>query len=82
MLEIPNGVYSALHLAILRFKDFDLQSRLYENLKIELVHKFIIFLYTYNLITKSNLGFKEGDFPEAEFYSKNCLRMVISGIAI
>ena len=78
MLEIPQGVYSALHLAILRFKDIDLQSKLYENLRKSCigsqVHYMPVHLQPYY---KSHLGFKEGDFPESEYYSKTCLSLPI-----
>ena len=76
MIEIPDGVYSALHLAILRFKEFDLQSKLYENLRKSSigtqVHYIPVHLQPYY---KNNFGFKEGDFPESEYYSKTCLSL-------
>ena len=78
MLEIPQGVYSALHLAILRFKDIDLQLKLYENLRKSCigsqVHYMPVHLQPYY---KNHFGFKEGDFPEAEYYSKTCLSLPI-----
>ena len=76
MIEIPKGVYSALHLAILRFRDINLQSKLYETLRKysigSQVHYIPVHLQPYY---KSHFGFKEGDFPQAELYSKTCLSL-------
>ena len=82
MLEIPKGVYSALHLAILRFKDLDLQSRLYQNLRKSYIGSQVHYIPVHlQPFYKSNFGFKEGDFPEAEYYSKTCLSLpIFSGI--
>ncbi len=76
MLRIPKDVFSALHLAVLRFKDFNLQNTLYENLKKSLIGTQVHYMPVHlQPFYKKNFGFKEGDFPESEFYSKTCLSL-------
>ncbi len=76
MLSIPEGIKSALHLAVLRFEKIDLQIDLYSKLREALigtqVHYLPVHLQPYY---KKNLGFKEGDFPESEKFSKTCLSL-------
>jgi len=76
MLSIPEGVKSALHLAVLRFERIDLQKELYSKLRDALigtqVHYLPVHLQPYY---KNNFGFKEGDYPESEKFSKTCLSL-------
>ena len=76
MLKIPKGVKSALHLAVIRFEKVDFQLKFYNYLKKNYigtqVHYMPVHLQPYY---KNSFGFKEGDFPESEFFSKTCLSL-------
>ena len=76
MLKIPKDVKSALHLAVIRFEKVDFQLKFYNYLKKNYigtqVHYMPVHLQPYY---KNSFGFKEGDFPESEFFSKTCLSL-------
>ena len=71
-LQIPKNVYSSVHLAIIQLINIDqndhriIFSKLRsENIGVQL-HYLPVHLHPYY----KALGFKEGDFPVAEYYSK------------
>ena len=75
LLEIPKGCYSSLHLAVIRLnnKNKEFHLNVFMSLKSKgigvQVHYHPIHLQPYY----RDLGFKKGDFPEAEFYSNNAI---------
>ena len=74
MLDIPANVTSSIHLAIVSLKIYNpkIHREIFEELQKKgigvQVHYIPVHLHPYY----RNLGFKEGDFPNAERYSKNC----------
>jgi len=76
MLSIPKGVYSALHLAVLRFERIDLQNELYCKLREALIGTQVHYMPVHlQPFYKKIFGFKEGDYPESEKFSKTCLSL-------
>jgi dTDP-4-amino-4,6-dideoxygalactose transaminase len=77
LLEIPEGVYSAVHLAIIRLTDSDpaQHRRVFEGLRAAGIgvqlHYSPVHLQPYY----RQLGFAEGDFPEAEAYGLNAISL-------
>ena len=77
LLEIPPGVSSALHLAVIRLHETDPQHhrRVFEGLRAAGIgvqlHYSPVHLQPYY----RRLGFAEGDFPEAEAYSRNAISL-------
>lgn len=77
LLEIPNDCYSALHLAVIRLnnKSPELHKKLFEDLRANLIgvqlHYSPVHLQPYY----RKLGFKDGNFPEAEAYAKNAISL-------
>jgi len=75
LLEIPKDVKSSIHLAIIRLKDKDpnFHRKIFTELrKMNIgvqIHYLPVHLHPYYI----KLGFKEGDFPKAEFHSRNCI---------
>jgi UDP-4-amino-4,6-dideoxy-N-acetyl-beta-L-altrosamine transaminase len=77
LLEIPQGVHSALHLAVIRLEDPSPahHRRVFEGLRaggigVQL-HYSPVHLQPYY----RRLGFQEGDFPEAEAYASNAISL-------
>ncbi len=78
-LEVPKGVESAYHLAIIRLDNRDdiFHRKIFDclrsnNIGVQL-HYTPVHLQPYY----RNLGFTQGDFPEAESYSKNAISLPI-----
>lgn len=77
LLEIPPGVNSALHLAVIRLHDADFQhhSSVFEGLRAAgigvQVHYSPVHLQPYY----RRLGFADGDFPVAEAYARNAISL-------
>jgi UDP-4-amino-4,6-dideoxy-N-acetyl-beta-L-altrosamine transaminase len=77
LLEIPPNVSSSLHLAVIRLHDKDPQHhrRVFEGLRAANIgvqlHYSPVHLQPYY----RRLGFSEGDFPEAEAYSRNAISL-------
>ena len=76
-LEIAPNTYSSVHLAIIRLDNKDplFHRKLFmglrdANIGVQL-HYLPIHLHPYY----KKLGFKEGDFPESEFYAKNAISL-------
>jgi len=74
-LTIPSNVLSSVHLAILEISNNDefLHKKIFENLRLKKIgvqlHYSPVHLQPYY----RNLGFKEGDYPNSEKYSKSYL---------
>lgn len=73
MNKIPEGIYSSLHLAILRFEYFEWQEILYENFRKYGVGTQVHYMPVHLQPFYKKLGFKEKDFPNAENFSKTIL---------
>jgi dTDP-4-amino-4,6-dideoxygalactose transaminase len=77
LLEIPQTVSSALHLAVIRLNDTDPEHhrRVFEGLRAAGIgvqlHYSPVHLQPYY----RRLGFAEGDFPEAEAYARNAISL-------
>tara|TARA_Y100000589_G_scaffold331148_1_gene383458 strand:- start:922 stop:2094 length:1173 start_codon:yes stop_codon:yes gene_type:complete len=77
ILKIPKEVNSSIHLAIIRLenKDPSYHKNLFNKLRTSgigvQIHYTPIHLHPYY----RKFGFSEGDFPEAEFYSKNAMSL-------
>ena len=77
LLEIPEVVHSAVHLAVIRITDADpaQHSRVFEGLRAAGIgvqlHYSPVHLQPYY----RQLGFAEGDFPEAEAYGLNAISL-------
>jgi len=77
ILEIPEDVCSALHLAVIRLDDPDSvhHRRLFEGLRAASIgvqlHYSPVHLQPYY----RRLGFAEGDFPAAEAYASNAISL-------
>jgi UDP-4-amino-4,6-dideoxy-N-acetyl-beta-L-altrosamine transaminase len=77
LLEIPPNVSSALHLAVIRLHETDLQHHrhVFEGLRAAGIgvqlHYSPVHLQPYY----RRLGFSEGDFPEAEAYARNAISL-------
>ena len=73
LMEIPKDVKSSVHLGIIRFLNYDpiIHRLIFEDLISNgigvQVHYIPVHLQPYY----KELGFKEGDFPNSEFYAKN-----------
>ena len=76
-LEIPNGVQSSVHLGVIRFNNKDpiFHKNVFDNFRKNnigvQVHYTPIHLHPFY----RKMGFKIGDFPESELYSKNALSL-------
>ena len=73
MLTIPSGVYSALHLAVLRMEDVNLQKLLFKKFRDEGIGTQVHYMPVHLQPFYKQFGFKEGDFPNSEIYSKTSL---------
>ncbi|MBI96480.1 UDP-4-amino-4,6-dideoxy-N-acetyl-beta-L-altrosamine transaminase [bacterium] len=79
LLEIPLNVYSSLHLAIIRLNNSNpsFHSNIFNGMRSfgigVQVHYTPVHLQPYY----RQFGFKEGDFPESEKYSKSCFSIPI-----
>ena len=73
MLTIPSGVYSALHLAVLRMEDVNLQKLLFKKFRDEGIGTQVHYTPVHLQPFYKQFGFKEGDFPNSEIYSKTSL---------
>ncbi len=77
LLSIPKGVSSSVHLSIilLSCNDIDIHRKIFEEMRSKGIwvqlHYYPIHLQPYYI----NLGFKKGDFPEAENYSSKALSL-------
>ncbi len=71
MIDIPNNVFSALHLAIVKLEEKYNYYKVFNHMRSSGIgvqlHYLPVHLHPYY----KNLGFKEGDFPESEKYSKS-----------
>ena len=83
LLEVPDDVFSSFHLAVIRFADSSSvhHLRVFEGLRAAnigvQVHYTPVHLQPYY----RRMGFREGDFPEAEAYSSNALSLPLSRFA-
>ena len=77
MLDIPTGVYSSLHLAVLRFENLNIQSFLFKNLRDNGIGTQVHYTPIHLQPFYSRFGFKEGDYPNSEKYSKSSLSIPI-----
>ena len=73
MLTIPSGVYSALHLAVLRMDDVNLQKLLFKKFRDEGIGTQVHYTPVHLQPFYKQFGFKEGDLPNSEIYSKTSL---------
>ncbi len=73
MLKIPSGVYSALHLAVLRMEDKKLQNGLFEEFRKNGIGTQVHYTPVHLQPFYRQFGFKEGDYPNSEMYSKTSL---------
>ena len=71
--KIPEGIYSSLHLAILRFENYEYQEILFENFSKYGVGTQVHYMPVHLQPFYKSLGFKEKDFPNAENFSKSIL---------
>ncbi len=79
ILKIPENVYSAFHLLIIRLnnKDEDFHRRVFTELRKHDIGVQLHYLPVHLQPYYKNLGFKVGDFPNAEFYAKNAISLPI-----
>tara|TARA_Y100001968_G_C19400570_1_gene740794 strand:- start:850 stop:1914 length:1065 start_codon:yes stop_codon:yes gene_type:complete len=79
LLEVPNNIKSSYHLAIIRLhnKNEEFHKYIFDNLRAHnigvQVHYTPVHLQPYYI----DLGFSNGDFPQAEDYSKNAISLPI-----
>ena len=76
-LVIPEGVISALHLAVIRLQDPspDHHRRVFEGLRAAGIGVQLHYTPVHLQPYYRRLGFKEGDFPEAEAYASNAISL-------
>ncbi len=79
LLQIPNGVFSSLHLVVIRLLESDSEHHrtVFEGLRksgigVQL-HYHPVHLQPYY----RRMGFEEGDYPEAESYARNAISLPI-----
>ena len=79
ILEIPKNVYSALHLMIIRLNNSDeeFHRSVFKELRNHDIGVQLHYLPVHLQPYYKNLGFKVGDFPNAEFYAKNAISLPI-----
>lgn len=79
LLEIPENVYSALHLAVIRLQDQtpDCHRALFEKLKIAGVGVQLHYIPVHTQPYYRNLGFKFGHFPQSELYASDAISLPI-----
>ena len=73
LMEIPNDVFSAVHLGIIRFLNYDplIHKSIFEDLKFNGIGVQIHYIPVHLQPYYQKLGFKEGDFPNSEYYANN-----------
>ncbi len=77
LIEVPNNVYSAFHLAIIKLKNKSIHKRVFtgmreNNIGVQL-HYSPVHLQPYY----KKLGFKKGDFPQSEDYASRAFSLPI-----
>lgn len=79
ILKIPKNVYSAFHLIIIRLDNIDAKfhSRVFKELRNHDIGVQLHYLPVHLQPYYQKLGFKVGDFPNAEFYAKNAISLPI-----
>ena len=77
ILKIPSGTISSVHLAIIRFKHFDptLHSNIFNGMRKNNIGVQLHYLPVHLQPYYRNVGYKEGDFPEAEKYALNSMSL-------
>ena len=77
LLEIPQDVSSSLPLAVIRLADPspDHRRRVFEGLRPSGISVQLHYTPVHLQLYSRRLGFREGDFPEAEAYASNAIRL-------
>jgi len=77
MLEIPQDVSSSLHLAVIRLADPtpEHHRRVFEGLRAAGIGVQLHYTPVHLQPYYRRLGFKDGDFPEAEAYASNAISL-------
>ncbi len=73
LMEIPKDVFSAVHLGIIRFLNYDplIHKSIFKDLKNNGIGVQIHYIPVHLQPYYKKFGFKEGDFPNSESYAKN-----------
>ena len=79
LLEIPQDVTSSLHLAVIRLADPrpDHHRRVFEGLRAAGIGVQLHYTPVHLQPYYRRLGFREGDFPEAEAYATNAISLLL-----
>ena len=79
ILKIPKNVYSAFHLIIIRLNNCDaaFHSKVFQEFRNHDIGVQLHYLPVHLQPYYQKLGFKVGDFPNAEFYAKNAISLPI-----
>ena len=77
LLEIPQGVYSALHLAVIRLDNTSPMHhrKVFDGLRSAAIGVQLHYTPVHLQPYYRRLGFQEGDFPEAEAYATNAISL-------
>ena len=76
-LTIPSNVYSSVHLFVIRFNDKNkyFYKKVFDSLRINGIGVQLHYSPIHLQPFYQNIGFKKGDFPEAEIYAHNAISL-------
>lgn len=79
LLSVPEDVSSAVHLAVIRLEQATVKQhrQVFDSLRSSGIGVQLHYAPVHLQPYYRNLGFKEGDFPEAEFYSSNAISLPV-----
>ncbi len=69
LIKVPNNVYSSFHLAIIKLNNKAIHQRVFEGMRKNKIGVQLHYLPVHLQPFYKKLGFKKGDFPNAEDYS-------------